>query len=383
MSEKSMLPKLRFSDFKENWQEKNLEDICTLQRGFDITAKSRIHGDFPVYSSSGISYFHNQYKVKGPGIVTGRKGVLGKVFFILGPHWPHDTTLWVKNFHGNDVKFVYWLLVNFKLERFDAASSIPTLNRNNVHRIKVLVPSLPEQQKIASFLSSVDERIDLLERKKEKLEVYKKGVMQQIFSQKIRFKQDDGSEFPDWEERKLGEVGDFYGGGTPESTKEHFWKGKVPWISSSNLTDNSIFKVSKTRFISEEAIVQSATKKVPPGSVLIVTRVGVGKVAFSDESLCTSQDFASIAPNNQYNPIYLAYCLLCLRSKIINLSQGTSIKGVILEDLKSLKIPSPSKEEQKKIAAFLNSIDENLETLDRQIQGLRTWKKGLLQQMFV
>lgn len=102
------------------------------------------------------------------------------------------------------------------------SGSMKNISKPNFLGIELHIPSLPEQEQIASFLSSVNERIELLEQKKEKLEVYKKGVMQQIFSQQIRFRQDDGTEFPDWEERGLGDLGEFYGGGTPTSSKKNY-----------------------------------------------------------------------------------------------------------------------------------------------------------------
>lgn len=116
----------------KGWKFCDISDLCGLQRGFDITEATRMSGKIPVYSSSGISYFHNQAKLLPPSVVTGRKGILGKVFYIEEPCWPHDTTLWVKDFKGNDPKFVYTFLTNFKLERFDASTSVPTLNRNNL-----------------------------------------------------------------------------------------------------------------------------------------------------------------------------------------------------------------------------------------------------------
>jgi type I restriction enzyme S subunit len=203
------IPQLRFKEFSSDWKEDRFDSFCTLQIGFDLTSSNRKEGEVPVYSSSGISYYHNEVKVKAPKIVTGRKGKIGSVFYIEEDFWPHDTSLWVKDFHRNDEIFFYWFLLQFKLERFEASSSVPTLNRNNVHNIKVSLPPLPEQQKIASFLSAVDEKIQLLSRKKELLEQYKKGVMQQLFSGKLRFKDENGNDYADWEEKKLGECLDY------------------------------------------------------------------------------------------------------------------------------------------------------------------------------
>lgn len=111
------------------WREVLLGDVLTLQRGFDLTEKEAAPGPFPVISSGGVSYTTDVAKVDGPGVVTGRKGVLGKVHFSPGPYWPHDTTLWVKDFKGSDPRFIYYFLKTLPLATLDAGASNPTLNR--------------------------------------------------------------------------------------------------------------------------------------------------------------------------------------------------------------------------------------------------------------
>src|ERR1035437_7307525 len=122
------------------WRGCDISDLCLLQRGFDITEATRKAGTIPVYSSSGLSYFHNEARLQPPAVITGRKGILGKVFYVEEPCWPHDTTLWVMDFKGNDPRFVHIFLGQFRLERFDAATSVPTLNRNNLVGIPVKLP---------------------------------------------------------------------------------------------------------------------------------------------------------------------------------------------------------------------------------------------------
>ena len=138
-----------------DWRSCDISDLCQLQRGFDITEATRKPGTVPVYSSSGLSYYHNEAKLQPPAVITGRKGLLGKVFFVEEPCWPHDTTLWVKDFKGNDPQFVSIFLSHYRLERFDAATSVPTLNRNNLIGYPILLPPLHEQRAIASALRDV------------------------------------------------------------------------------------------------------------------------------------------------------------------------------------------------------------------------------------
>jgi type I restriction enzyme, S subunit len=143
-----------------SWSECALGDVITLQRGFDITQKEQRPGRYPVISSSGPVSTHDQFKVDGPGVVIGRKGSLGGVYYSEGAYWPHDTTLWVKDFHGNNPLFVYYWLQTLGLEHYDVGASNPTLNRNHLHVLPVRVPDVTTQQVIAGVLSFCDQLIE-------------------------------------------------------------------------------------------------------------------------------------------------------------------------------------------------------------------------------
>jgi type I restriction enzyme S subunit len=160
-----------------------LGNIIELQRGYDITKDSQVAGQVPVVSSSGINSYHNQSKVSGPGVVIGRKGTLGTVFYIDRDYWPHDTTLYVKDFKGNDPRFIYYFLKTFNLQKFDVGSANPTLNRNHVHLIKASVPSLRVQTLIAQFLNNLDTKISLNNRINATLEAMAKTIYDYWFVQ--------------------------------------------------------------------------------------------------------------------------------------------------------------------------------------------------------
>ena len=164
----------------------------------------------------------------------------------------------------------------------------------------------------------------------------------------------------EWEVKKIKDLGGFIGGGTPDTTIQEFWEGKTPWISSSDIEINDIHSIQKTRFITEDAIKLSATKLIPKGGILIVSRVGIGKFAVADEELCTSQDFTNlITTENEY---FLCYYFNARSNDFIKLSQGTSIKGFTTQDIKSVEFFIPSITEQIKIASFLSLIDEKIQT---------------------
>jgi type I restriction enzyme S subunit len=142
-----------------SWQITRLGDILEFQRGFDITQAEQQPGTVPIISSSGISSYHNEAKAKGPGVVIGRKGTLGKVYYVQSEYWPHDTTLWVKDFKGNDPVYIYYLLKTLHFENFDVGAANPTLNRNHLHKLNVRHPSADIQRKIAAILLAHDELI--------------------------------------------------------------------------------------------------------------------------------------------------------------------------------------------------------------------------------
>ncbi|HEV2860526.1 MAG TPA: restriction endonuclease subunit S [Pyrinomonadaceae bacterium] len=160
----------------KHWRFGKVGDFLELQRGFDLTEKESREGHVPVVSSSGISYFHDTAMAQPPGVVTGRKGKLGDVFFLNTPYWPHDTSLWVKDFKGNEPRFIFWLLKFLRLEKLDAATAVPTLNRNNVHPLGVAIPPLDEQREIAKLLDSIVNTLKIAERDLESLKKLKRAL---------------------------------------------------------------------------------------------------------------------------------------------------------------------------------------------------------------
>lgn len=184
----------------------------------------------------------------------------------------------------------------------------------------------------------------------------------------------------EWEEICLADVCTFYGGGTPDKKKTNWWNGNIPWISSSDLQENDITNINIDRFITHEALEKSATQLCPLNSVLVVTRVGVGKVAVTPCSICTSQDFTSIV-SRAHNSYFLAYALQPIMKRLAEQSQGTSIKGVTSDDIKQIVIRTPNKEEQKAIAETLFYMDEEIRLLEKKLGKCRQIKQGMMQQL--
>ncbi|MGX7068104.1 restriction endonuclease S subunit [Vagococcus fluvialis] len=179
--ENEKVPSLRFGGFTNNWRQNKMKDIAPLQRGFDLTKSNIKDGPYPVIFSNGVGAFNSEYKVKGPGIVTGRSGSIGNVHMVYENFWPHNTSLWVTNFFDNDPLFIFVVYQKINLSRFGTGSGVPTLNRNDVHDYKMFIPSFKEQTKIGNFFKQLDDTITLQEQQLEKLKEMKKGYLQQMF----------------------------------------------------------------------------------------------------------------------------------------------------------------------------------------------------------
>ncbi len=194
---------------------------------------------------------------------------------------------------------------------------------------------------------------------------------------KLRFPEFRGA----WEAKRIETLGYFTGGGTPSKENASYWTGDIPWISSSDLTEDSISQINVTRFITKQAVQESATKMVPAKSILLISRVGVGKLAVSTFSLCTSQDFTNFTPTSA-DPLFLAYLLKSQKETLLSFNQGTSIKGFTKDNIANLELGIPSPAEQQKIAECLSSVDDLMAAQARKVDALKTHKKGLMQQLF-
>lgn len=222
------------------WKEVKLGDVINLKRGYDLPNSKRTIGKYPIISSSGITDYHNEYMKEPPGVVTGRYGTIGKVFYTEQPYWPLNTTLYVTDFYGNDSKFIYYFLQSFDFEKFSDKSTVPGINRNHLHTEIVNLPSLPEQTAIASVLSSLDDKIDLLHRQNATLEKMAETLFRQWFVEEAK---------EEWEEVPLSDFFDFLEG--PGIRNWQYTESGTPFMNI-RLIENGEINVSKANFVSDE-----------------------------------------------------------------------------------------------------------------------------------
>ena len=249
------------------------------------------------------------------------------------------------------------------------------LTKPSIEKAPIVIPSLVEQQRIVAVLETWDKAIENFKKKVAVKKAVEKVLMRRLLTSKSRL---PGYKYK-WRTAMLGNVGRIVSGGTPSKKRSEYWDGNIPWISSSDLDEGDIWHARVHRYITEDAIYESATTLIPPKSVVIVSRVGVGKLFVNDVSLCTSQDFQSlIIEDGKNDPYFIAYLLSIELQKLLLRNQGTSIKGLLKKDLEALLISVPEIVEQGSIVKVLAAADSEIAHLERKLAVIRDQKTYLL-----
>jgi type I restriction enzyme S subunit len=369
----------------EGWGIKKLSEVAPLQRGFDLPTGKIKKGSYPVVYSNGISNYHSEFKVKGPGVITGRSGTIGKVHYADDNYWPHNTALWVTDFKENNPRFIYYLYTYVNLEKFASGSGVPTLNRNDVHSFEMLVPSCSEQKAIAEALSDTDNLIQSLEKLIDKKKKIKQGAMQQLLAGKKRLPGFSG----EWSKVKVKDIGYAYGGLSGKS-KSDFDGGNKPYITFLNVMNNTIIEISSLRYVSVKS--SESQNRVSTGDLLFNTssetpeEVGMCSVLLGeiDELYLNSFCFGfRIYDQNLFDPLYLAYFFRSNegRKLFFSLAQGATRYNLSKNLFYKIEFKHPIIQEQKAIAQVLSDMDAEIEALEEKLEKYKTIKQGMMQEL--
>lgn len=366
-------------------EEVRLNDLITLQRGFDITEEAQNPGSVPVISSGGISSYHNESKVNGPGVVIGRKGTLGKVYYSFENFWPHDTTLWIKDFKDNDPKFIYYLLQVLHFEKFDAGAANPTLNRNHVHSLKIKVPEKQYRRKIAQILTMYD---DLIENNKQRIKLLQEmaGEIYKEWFVRLRFPGHETTLFynksgdvesssslellPDeWKVSRLGDFCNFVMGQSPASEFYNNDRKGLPFHQgvtnfNNRFPDHVIFCTDLKRIADE-------------GDILLSVRAPVGRINIATTKLVLGRGICSVKHKKGLQN-YCFYLLKTIFSKEDSFGNGAVFNAVTKNDLLRIKAVEPSFEICLKFQALVKPIDEEIKVLTTKNQLLQQTRDLLL-----
>lgn len=377
---------------REEWEVKRLGDVATLQRGFDLPLQDRVPGKVPIISSSGRSDTHHDAAVEGPGVVTGRSGSIGSVFFVEEDFWPLNTALYVKDFHGNDPKYVYYLLIHLNLSRFASGSGVPTLNRNHVHDELVPVPPLPEQPRIVALL---DEAFAGLATAKANAE---RNLNNAHWAYETHLQSIFNAQGKEWREATVKRIarpgkGSIRTGpfGSQLLHSEFVDEG-IAVLGIDNAVNNH-FRWGKDRFITPEKYEELERYTVHPGDVLITIMGTCGRCAVVPDDIPAAINTKHLCcitlDRDQCLPDYLhIYFLHAPQSQeyLAKHAKGAIMAGLnmgIIQDLPVFLPPVQTQEEIIRISSMLREATQRLADIyERKLAALEELKQSLLQQAF-
>ena len=353
--------------------------VVTLQRGFDLPHRLRKLGTVPIVTSSGVGATHSEFKVLAPGVVTGRYGTIGEVFFLQEDFWPLNTTLYVRDFHGNDPLFVSYLLRTIDFHTHSGKSGVPGVNRNDLHDIGVVVPVAAAQQcRIAEALSDADALIESLEQLLAKKRQIKQGAMQELLTGQRRLP----GFVSDWHVMRLAELADIRSGGTPSTSRSEFWAGEIPWCTPTDITalQGGKYLQQTSRTVSALGLAASSAELIPPGSIVMTSRASIGVCAINVVPLSTNQGFKNFVPFECVVGEFLYYLLTVQRQRFLNLCAGSTFLEIGKAQLVGYEVCLPiDKSEQTAIATTLSDMDAELTALEARVAKTRLLKQGMAQ----
>ena len=402
MEKQKNIPKLRFPEFEGEWEKKILNDTCTIVGGgtpdsgkeefwnghIQWFTPTEIKMDYVSKSERtitelGLKKSSARLLPDGTILLTSR-ATIGEVAIALNECTTNQGfQSIIVNKSYNNLFIFNWIKNNrYQFIRRANGSTFLEISKSEIGKIPICAPILPEQQKIASFFTVIDQKISQLKRKKTLLEQYKKGVMQKIFSQEIRFKDDNGQEFPKWEKKKLGEL-------TYKTGKKN--KGSTPYpIYSINNREGflpqgdqfeGVDSNSRGYDISLYKIIEEKTFAYNPA------RINVGSIGFSGDlkDIIISSLYVCFKTKQGLEDAYLLHYLKTFQfnKSVLQNVEGGVRDYLFYENFSNIKINLPSNKEQLKIANFLSAIDDKINHTQKQVEKAEVWKKGLMQQMFV
>ena len=345
-------PRCFLGSFDFSWEQRKAKEICSIGTGKSNTQDQVDDGKYPFYIRSDVPVRSNKYLYDCEAVITIGDGNIGKVFhYVNGKFDLHQRCYKMTDFKDIWGKyFFYYFSTKFydRAMKMTAKATVDSVRLEMISEMDIKKPpQISEQKQIAEFFANLDNLITLHQRKCANLCSPSQVVFSLLFAT---------STFS-WEQRKVSDLAEkTYGGGTPTTSNEAYWNGDIPWIQSSDVVDGKLLGVEPRKWITQDGLNNSAAQLIPGNSIAIITRVGVGKLAFMPYSYATSQDFLSLSKLNA-EPLFTVYaCYKKLQSEL-NAVQGTSIKGITKDELLAKSIMVPRYAEQQQIGAFFKQLD--------------------------
>lgn len=377
----------------------------TLHRGYDLPNAQRKPGNVPVISSSGISGSHSIAKLDGENVITGRYGTIGEVFYHSGPCWPLNTTLFVEDFHGNDPKYVAYLLeVTLNALQIDGTdkSTVPGVDRNVLHDLVVpYISDLASQKTTTRVLSAIDAKIANNKKLMVELEETARLIYDYWFTQfdfpdenRRPYRSSDGKmiwndmlkrEIPEgWSAGSLASLGEIVSGATPStSDAANYADTGIAWITPNDLSDSDgcMHIWHGERDISKKGLRSCSAQLMPIGSVIMSSRAPIGYLAVTTQQCCTNQGCKSLIPGKGYGT-YFVYFTMKRRMPIIKAQGvGTTFTEVSKETLSAIPLELPPIYIASRFEKVVLPLCDQIKTLEAQcdeLSSLRDWLLPML-----
>jgi type I restriction enzyme, S subunit len=372
----------------EDWEVVKIGDVISLKSGSFLPKKDIVKGDYPVYGGNGIIYYHNKYLFENPKIIIGRVGAnCGCIYITENYSWVTDNALYVnmkiKNFN---LCFLFYLLNKLNLNSYANKNAQPVISNEKIYPILIAFPQIQEQQKIAAILSTVDEKIDVIDAEINAIKKLKKALMRQLLTRGIghtEFKETELGLIPkEWEAVKLDAITEINSNSLSNNTDANY---EIKYIDISSIScPGKISNLSSHKFCNAP----SRARRIVKNGDIILSTVRPNLKAFAViqsnlKNLICSTGFAVLRAKSSAFNLYIYQCLLSdiTMNQITSFLVGSNYPAINSSDVKNICIPLPSLAEQKKIADILSTVDEKLDILREKKETYQTLKKGLMQQL--
>ena len=409
-SEKSLTPQIRFKGFTEAWEQRKFSTLVTIERGgsprpiddFITNLPNGLNwvkiGDAPVMGRY-ITSTSEKIKPEGlsktrqvfPGdLVLSNSMSFGRPYIMAIEGCIHDGWLLIRDTQKIfDSIYLCHMLGTFQMlnqyRMFAAGSTVNNLNINLVGNANVYFPILNEQERIGSILNNFDNLITLHQRKLDALKKIKSALLEKMFPK-------DGSNIPEirftgfteaWEQRKLSDVAEIIGGGTPDTNNPSYWDGDIDWYSPAELGEQ-IYTIGSRRRITKEGYKNSSAKLLPANkTILFTSRAGIGTTAILCRSACTNQGFQSLVISDNTD-LYFIYSMSSrIKDFAISKASGSTFLEISGKQLATMSLFLPQLNEQRKIGQYFKSLDSLITLHQRKLDALKKIKSALLEKMFV
>lgn len=338
-----------------DWPLLPLKKIATLKRGYDLPVTARNEGKVPIYAANGQNGAHDEVKIEGPGVVTGRSGTIGKVHYCDQGFWPLNTALYVMNFHGNDPRWVYYMLSVFKLERFSEGAGVPTLNRNLVHDEMIPLPPLAEQKRIAAIL----DKADAVRRKRQQAIQLADDFLRAVFLEMFG---DPLTNPKGWGLKPLGQISIFENGDRSSNypSGNDLVSDGVLFLSTKNIVSDKL-NLSSCQYILEEKYTSLSRGKARNGDLIITLRGTLGSCCIFDcehEKAFINAQMMIIRAGVEVSNLFLHDLIVskAIKGHLKSIGQGAAVPQLTAKQLKELLLPIPPMEMQAKYEVIRRSV---------------------------